>query len=308
MNNQTTIKNILVPTDFSELSADATGTAVAMCKRHNATLHILHVVENRFLSAPPDANMAAVYIVPELEKTGAENLAELEKKIKSKQGVNIVTYLEFGNPSDVIRDKAMDLSVDLIVMGTHGASGLREFFIGSNAYNVIKNTTIPVLTIPGKKKIMDFKRILFPIRATKGIMDKYDFVAPIIEKNNAELIIAGLSLPGEAYNLGPFDEEIRELGKSLRLNHTHFKSEHFVCKNYAKKVLELSKKEKADLIVINASLDYKWRQFYIGPYTQQVVNHSKVPVLSIRTINPASAFAETVKEEIRKSQPINLAY
>ena len=71
-----------------------------------------------------------------------------------------------------------------------------------------------------------------------------------------------------------------------------------MCKNYAKKVLELAKKEKVDLIVINASLDYKWRQFFVGPYAQQVVNHAQVPVLSIRSVNAASAFEDAVQEEI----------
>jgi nucleotide-binding universal stress UspA family protein len=307
MSTNTTIKNILVPVDFSELSANAIVTAVSMCKRHEATLHILHVVENRFLIAPPEANMAAIYVIPELEKTGAENLSELEKKIKTKHIVNIITHLEFGNPPDEIRDKAISISADLIVMGTHGASGMREFFIGSNAYNVIKNTTIPVLTIPGNKKVRDFKKILFPIRATKGIMDKYDFIEPIIEKNNAELIIVGLSLIGEIDT--PYDKnsEIKEFSKKLKLTDTAFTSQYFVCNNYAKKVLEVAKKEKVDLIVINASLDYKWRQFFVGPYTQQVVNHSKVPVLSIRSMNAASAFAEAVKEEIRNAHSLQLA-
>jgi len=61
------------------------------------------------------------------------------------------------------------------------------------------------------------------------------------------------------------------------------------------------------LIVINASLDYKWRQFFIGPYTQQVINHAKVPVLSIRTSNAASAFADAVKEEIVNLQQMKVA-
>lgn len=291
------MNNILFPTDFSELSANALNTAIAMCKRQNATLHLLHVVENRLLITPPEANMAAIYIIPELEKAGADNLSKLEKRISSKHQIAISTHLEYGNPSDAIRDKAIDLSVELIVMGTHGTSGLREFFIGSNSYNVIKNTTIPVLTIPGKKKFSGFKKILFPIRATRGIMDKYGFLQPIIEKNEARLIIAALSLPGEEYNLDPMNDEVRELGKSLRINNTQFQSEHFVCKNYAKKVLELAKKEKVDLIVINASLDYKWQQFFIGPYTQQIINHAKVPVLSIRSVDDAVGISDNIKDD-----------
>jgi len=305
--SHTTIKNILVPTDFSELSGNALTTAVAMCKRHNATLHLLHVVENRFLIAPPEANMAAIYVIPELEKTGAEQLALLKKKIKAKHLVTINTHIEFGVPSNSIRDKAIELNCDIIVMGTHGASGFREFFIGSNAYSVIKNTTIPVLTIPGYKKVRDFKKILFPVRRNKGVLDKFNFIEPIVEKNNAELIIVGLSIAGEVEQPYDSNEEMKQFSKILGLTQTDFTTQFFVCKNYAKKVLEVARKEKVDLIVINASLDYKWRQFFIGPYTQQVINHAKVPVLSIRTSNAASAFADAVKEEIVNLQQMKVA-
>ncbi len=193
-------------------------------------------------------------------------------------------------------------------MGTHGASGLREFFIGSNAYAVIKNTSVPVLTIPGKKKIKEFKKILFPIRAVGGIIDKYEFIEPIIEKNNAELVILGLSLNGEQFNAAEKKAETLELGRRLSANETAFKSAFHVCRNYAKKVLEVARKEKVDLIVINASLDYKWRQFFIGPYAQQVVNHSKIPVLSIRTADTGASLAEAVKEETINMPSMKLAF
>ncbi len=308
MNSKTHIQNLLLPTDFSELSYNALSTAIDMCKRHQATLHLLHVVENRFLIAPREAYNAAVYLIPELEKTAAGRLKDLEERIKSKHLIKVQTHMEFNNPSDAIREMAIKIGCDLIIMGTHGASGFREFFIGSNAYSVIKNTNIPVLTIPGKKKIKEFKKILFPIRASGGILGKYEFIEPIIEKNNSELIILGLSLSSEIYNPGKKKAEIMELGRRLGIHDTSFKSQFFVCSNYAKKVLEIARKEKADLIVINASLDYKWRQFFIGPYAQQVVNHSKLPVLSIRTPQAGPALTEAVKEETIDIPPMQWAF
>ncbi len=308
MNSNTNIQNILLPTDFSELSTNALGTAIAMCKRHQATLHLLHVVENRFLIVPREAYNAAIYLIPELEKSAAERLGDLAERVKTKHLIKIQTHLEFNNPADAIREKGIELGCDLIVMGTHGASGFREFFIGSNAYAVIKNTTIPILTIPGKKKIKEFKKILFPIRANGGILDKYEFIEPIIEKNNAELIVLGLSLSSEMFNPNEKKAEIIELGRRLGIHETKFKSEFFVCKNYAKKVLEIGRKEKADLVVINASLDYNWRQFFVGPYAQQVVNHSKIPVLTIRNKKAESELEEAVKEETINMAPMKFAF
>lgn len=276
------IKNILVPTDFSEISNNALTTAVAVCKRHTATLHLLHVVDKRHLFVPPAARSTVAYLIPEPRESDREKIANLKHKTETEHKIKISAQLVNGNPSDEIAKAAEDLNCDLIIMGSHGASGLREFFFGSIAYNVIRHSFVPVLSVPGKKKAQEFKRILFPVRLSYGVTDKYEFIVPIIEKNHAELIITGLSQPGESYSLDPLNAEVRELGRLLRLYKTKFKSEHFVCKNFAKKILELSKKQKADLVVINASLDYNWKQFFIGPFTQQVVNHSQIPVLSYR--------------------------
>lgn len=286
MTHKTSIKKILLPTDFSDLAGNALHTAIAVSKRHNAELHVLHVVENRLLVAPPDAALATIYVVPEMEDKGMENLKKLAKVVELKHNMIIKIHLEFGEPADAIRDKAIELDADIIITGTHGTSGFREFFIGSTAYSLIKNTTIPVLTIPGKKKVKDFNKILFPIRAANGIMEKYDFIKPVIEKNNSELIILGLSLNSEIFNIEDRKKELLQLGSSLGINSTKFSSEFQVCKNYAKNVLVAAKKNKVDLIVINATLDYSWNQFFIGPYAQQIVNHAKVPVLSIRIADP----------------------
>lgn len=300
MNLNHTISNILLPTDFSALASNAMATAVEMCKRHGAVLHVMHVVENRLLVAPPEANASVIYVVPEMETVGRKKLQSLIEKITTKHKIQVEMHLSFGSPADSIRDKAIDLQCELIILGTHGASGFRELFIGNTAYSLIKNTTIPVLTVPGKKKVKAFNKILFPIRAASGIMEKYDFIKPVIEKNNAELIILGLSLTSEIFNIDDRKRELLKLGQSLRTNSTKFKSEFHVCKNYAKKVLEISKKEKVDLIVINATLDYSWNKFFVGTYAQQIVNHANVAVLSIRTPNSlatkskSSAYTEMV--------------
>lgn len=285
MNTGSTLSKILFPTDFSASAKNALETALNICMRHKAELHILHVVENSFMIAPPDANIAAFYVLPEMEKTGKKNLDVLVRKIRKKHKVSVHPHIAFGNPADMIRDKAIELGCDMIVMGTHGASGLREFFIGSNAYSVIKTTTIPVLTIPAKKKFQSFKTILFPVRPVKGVLEKLKFIEPIIEMNEAVLLIEGLSLKGEEKSFDLLEKELASVSGELAKKELKYRKGLHVCRNFSKKVLELSRKHKADLIVITATLDFKWSQFFIGPFAQQVVNHSKVPVLSIRNMD-----------------------
>ncbi len=289
------IENIVLATDFTQLSDNALSTAVAICKRQNATLHVVHVVENRFIMAPTEMYAASVYVVPEMESIAKQKLEHLEQTIKAKSSIALQMHLVFANAADGIRDKAVEIRADLIVMGTHGASGYRNFFLGSTAYSVIKNTSIPVLTIPGKKKITEFKKILFPLRAQKGIADKYDFISPVIEKNKAELLILGLSKPGESDDLLNVENEIKAIGDAIRSENVNCRSEHKLSRNFAREVIQTAKKEKADLIVINSSLDYSWRQFFVGPYTQQILNQSPIPVLSFR----ASATHDFLMQEVK---------
>ncbi|CAN5604267.1 universal stress protein [soil metagenome] len=298
MRQHTTLDNILFPTDFSDLAENALNTAIAMCKRHNAMLHLLHVVENQFLVAPSDVSISAVYVIPELEQSAEENMTALRDRIKMNHTITkLETYIEYGTAANAIRKKALEFNCDLIVMGTHGASGFREFFIGSNAYSLIKITTVPVLTVPGNKPVPDFKKILFPLRLSKGIREKYDFIAPIIEKNNAELIIAGLSNPGETFDKSFVEDEIKEVARALANNNTTYLVKYYECKNIARKVLELSEEADADLVVINASLDHNWSQFFIGPYAQQIVHHANVPVLSIRLTDHSSVIEDKGKDD-----------
>lgn len=304
-----TLNNILLATDFTKMADNAMNTAIAMCKRHNATLHILHVVEDRFMATGPESAVyvAANYVIPELEKMASTKLEKIEAELKRNADFPYKTYILFGNSFDSIISKASVVGADLIVMGTHGASGLRNLFLGSTSYNVIKNTNIPVLTVPSKAKALQFKKILFPLRATKGIADKYDFVEPIVLKNEAELLILGLSKPGESFELSNVEDEIRSIAQSLRQEKINYRSEMRLARNFAKEIIKVAKTEKSELIVINASLDYKWREYFVGPFTQQVISQSPVPVLCFRTAQPPQLQAAAMKEEMAYQPKLNFA-
>ncbi|NJO91882.1 MAG: universal stress protein [Chloroflexia bacterium] len=160
--------------------------AVDICKRQQAKLTLLHIVDNMYYMTAIDANAA---FVPSLEtaeseyiKSNRENLEESAKELSRKFKIDIDTIVEMGNPADTICKVASKNNFDLIVMGTHGASGLREFFMGSTAFQVVKNSQCPVLTIPGNWNRTEFKKVIFPIRMLPGAIDKYDYARPIVEK------------------------------------------------------------------------------------------------------------------------------
>lgn len=278
------IKKVLVPIDFSTVSLNALETAIAICKRQLATLTLIHVVENTYVLFPPEAGGATGAILPDLVKNANENLNELAKKLRTRHDLVINHIIQSGNPADEICRWALHKESNLIVMGTHGASGLREFFLGSNAYRVVKNSPCPVLTIPGSNTWIDFKKILFPIRMVPNALDKYDVVRPIIQKNGSSMTIAGIVKKNDATGFIEMKELLNTVHSKITEDNVIYQSEIHYCEDVSKQVLAISETEKPDLIVITATLDSSLKDFFLGPYTQDIVNHAHYPVLSIRPV------------------------
>ena len=292
-------RNILVSTDFSEQGDNAIKTAVAICKQHNAVLHLIHVVESRYIINTPQTDTAVLAIIKEIDRDSRNRLYNVFENVIREHHIPVQIHMPTGIPFDEICKAATEMPIDLIVMGTHGASGVREFFMGTTAYSVIKNTTKPVLTIPASFARQYFSKILFPIRPVNGIKEKYEFIKSLANNPEVAIHFATLCLPEEEELLAIQKEEIKEIETSMDKQGIIFSNEIFLCKNFAQKVLDVSDNVNADLIVINATLDYKWTQFFVGPYTQQIVNHAKVPVLSFRNAINITAESEKIKKDMQ---------
>lgn len=277
------IKNILVSTDFSKPGNNAIKTAIQLCKQHSAVLHLLYVVDNRHILPASEAGPAASAIVDEMDQKARILLYSEYEAILRDHKIQVRIHMPTGIPPDEICKAADEMPVDLIVMGTHGASGVREFYMGTTAYGVIKHATKPVLTIPANFEALEFKKILLPLKPVLGIREKFEFLRSFLNTRQAALHVATLCSPNESAGyLVNNGEKLQEVLALLKKTTATCTKALYVCKNYAAKVLELSESLAVDLVVINATLDYKWIQFIAGPYTRQVVNHAKVPVLSFR--------------------------
>jgi universal stress protein A len=150
------IKRILIPIDFSEVSLQALDYAVELGKPFGAELVAVHVVEPIYYATPadvygPSANLGM--LLEEQQRVAAEQLAELEEKLV-KRGATIETVMESGVPYQKIVALADERKVDLIIMATHGRTGLSHLLLGSVAERVVRSAACPVLTVrayePGK--------------------------------------------------------------------------------------------------------------------------------------------------------------
>ena len=141
-----TFKKILCPTDFSEASQLAIRVAADLAARDKGELCLVHVVEVK-PPRPPDPNF--VMEVPEYERTlHADAQRQLDAVASSVEKVKVNTMVGHGDPGDEIVRIAQEEAADLIVMPTHGRTGLDHLMFGSVAEKVVRHAHRPVLTLP----------------------------------------------------------------------------------------------------------------------------------------------------------------
>jgi nucleotide-binding universal stress UspA family protein len=167
-------------------------------------------------------------------------------------------------------------------MGTHGTSGYKEFFIGSNAQRVVTLSEIPVLTIQKKIAKSGFKNILIPIDNSLHSREKVNIALIIAGLSRAKIHILGLS----DSDYLPESKEINTKLKSVeQVVHTHsleFLTSVINGKNLSEAALKYASENNCDLIVINTGHESNITGIFLGALAQQIVNHSKIPVLSCK--------------------------
>jgi nucleotide-binding universal stress UspA family protein len=276
------INTILVPVDYSETSLNALEYAAKMTQVYQANLHIIHVIDpDIYLTFSPNGielDLTQETIVEREEK----KLQALADDILTQYQISVSHKCVTGNVVNLINEEATNIQCDLIIMGTHGLSGIKSFFMGTNAYDVSKKAICPVLTVPDNKKWIHLKRILFPIRSVPNALEKYTFARKIIGKYNAELIVLALLDDDSTHKTGYLDVELKALYQQLQTDNINSYSIFTYTDSVAYTALRKAEELAVDLMIITADFDTSIESFFTGPYTQQVLNHANVPVLSIK--------------------------
>ena len=140
------MKKILVPTDFSEYAYYALKVAAQIAKKNNGEIILLHMLE---LPHQAGDAIGSGHDIPEIMLFKNAAMKRLEDLMDDEclDGLKVSQVIQFELAFDGIMNISKKNEVDLIVMGSHGASGFKEMFIGSNAEKVVRNSDVPVLII-----------------------------------------------------------------------------------------------------------------------------------------------------------------
>ena len=146
-------KKILVPLDGSRTSRLGLEEAIQLAKGQNATLYLLHVLDQQAMIQEP-AVSSGVFIddfMRQLREAAKAILAQAEAVVKKGhvRAKSIMVENFSGQTADVIVNQAKKLKVDLIVLGTHGRRGIKRLVMGSDAEGVLRETPVPVMLVRG---------------------------------------------------------------------------------------------------------------------------------------------------------------
>lgn len=276
---------ILVPIDFSEQSLIALEQSYNIAREYHAEITLLHVIEESGMLTKFFSNQQHDDLKKNVQKELDKLAAEVEKKAK----VTVNTLIAKGSIYEKVAEVAELINATMIVMGTHGDDVKRKRFIGSNALRVVRESSVPVITIKGKHHRKGCKNIVLPLDLSKETREK---VTKAIELSK---LFGGASIRVVSVLFTTDEFVVNRLTRQLGQVKAFLEKEDIECtaeiikgirgeETLAENILEYAAKVEGDLIMIMTQQEVDFTQYFIGSSAQEIINHSKIPVLSIRPL------------------------
>lgn len=284
------ISKILIPIDFSETSLLAIKHGAYMGKSTGATVHILHVINAHYVSQDIFLPVVNIQDQGKIEVVANTKLAQLAADVRAEFGINVETMIRVGPPSNEISKMAKEINASIIVMGTHGYSPVEELVIGSNALKVITKSPCPTMAVCGVAKHNGYKKILIPIDTSGNSRQKVNYTIELAKNFGSSVHAIALLTNAEESERPAMQLILHQIGKIAQEKGVEYTSEVISeVKNRATSTVAEVEKATADLVVIMTDQDAELSGFFLGPYSQQVIHLSKVPVIAIK---PADLFVD----------------
>jgi nucleotide-binding universal stress UspA family protein len=282
MNKKFVIQKILIPYDFSETAELALEHATFMAKLHKAEIHLLHVIESySFTSAISNAfTKSQSEYESKIESSANVRLKEIGDRMHHDSGMKVAYDTEVGKIYKKIIHVAEEKNVDIIVMGTHGVSGFQEYLMGSNSFRVVVGAPCPVITVQTHAKKIGFKDIVLPIDNSPVSRQKVKYAVELAKHYNSVIHIAGIMTMSDVEMQRRFEVKVHQVKEYVEEYEVPYTVKMFKGDNIATITMDYSSQINADLIIIMT--EQESAGLFMGSFAQQIVNHSKVPVMSVR--------------------------
>ena len=273
------MKRILVPTDFSKHADYALKVAAQIAKNNDGEIFLLHMLE--LPSAGNDA-LSRAHDIPELMFFKNAAVAKLDEIMNSNflDGVKISKIIQFEMAFDGIIKNGETHNIDLIVMGSHGASGFQEMFIGSNTEKVVRNSNVPVLVIKREESNFSAEKFVFASDFSDEIKKPFEKVVDFVNKFKSHLYLVNINTPNNFKSTKVAQKQMDEFVSEFKIN--NFSTHIYNDVNVEKGILHFAKSIDADIIGMSTYCRKGLSHFFNGSISEDLVNHAKRPVITFK--------------------------
>lgn len=277
------MKQILLPTDFSDNSWNAISYAVHLFKGDECTFHVFNAYTPTIYKVDYALEYPSEYGY--IDKAEDESKEELDKllakisKVKTKSSKHTFkTYARFESISSLISEFLKSLEIDLIVMGTQGATGAKEVLFGSTTVHVLKSAKCPVLAIPSNFSYENPHEILFPTDLNVSFnSSQLSILKEIVTHHHARLNAMHVS---SGYELSNSQKQNQQLLEDI-FKHSAYLFHNIKTMSVTEAINEFQIKNKTNLLVMINNKHSFFQNIFFKNTITQIGFHLKTPFLVI---------------------------
>ncbi|MGE5943332.1 MAG: universal stress protein [Flavobacteriales bacterium] len=276
------MKKIIVPIDFSEHSEFALKAAAKFANKFNAEILVLHMLEmaDVMLTSPEGfIDEKSVYFF-KLAEQRFETFINKDYLNGLKVTPIIKHFKVFSEVNDIVEKH----KADIIIMGSHGTSGIVDLFVGSNTERVVRHADVPVLVIKNDLLNVNFKSAVFACDFSEETIKPYLNAVKMMQKLDCKLYLAHVNLPNNSFKTSAEIEEMvtgfltKANGNINKIEDVHYVSDYTVEEG----ILKFSNKIGADLLLIPTHGRKGLSHFFEGSIGEDIANHANLPVMTFK--------------------------
>ncbi len=271
------MKKILVPCDFSDTALQAYDFAMNLATEANAEVIVLKVFDLPFLYETTFGATPQYFdtgVLKDIEADAVINFEKMKIRHSRKEMVSFTTLR--GAVTFTINQFAEEHKIDLIVMGTQGATGLKEYWIGSNTEKVVRYAKVPVLAIRKSFDVSRIRNIVFP---TTLQLDQKDLIMHIKELQrffSAKLHLLMVNTPGNMMRSTDEMDLMEEFARHYALTDYTLNTRNDFSEQDG--IINFEHEMKADMIAMGTHGRRGLAHLFMGSVTEDVVNHVDCPI------------------------------
>ncbi|WP_029037652.1 universal stress protein [Salinimicrobium xinjiangense] len=275
------MKKILVPTDFSEQAENALKVAAQLARKNNGEIYLLHMIElpadmtNPVGETRSNDLPEALFFMKMAKKKFDELLARPYLK-----DLKVHDTVEINQAFDGIMETSKKHGCDFIVMGSQGATGFKEMFIGSNTEKVVRTSDIPVLVIKNEHPDFEVRNFVFATNLEETGKETLKKVVNFAEQIGAKLHLVYINTANEFITSNETDKKLKKCIEGFDFDNYEFHI--YNDESIEEGILNFSSKINADLMGIATHGRKGLSHFFNGSISEDLVNHANSPVITFK--------------------------